>query len=341
MAFHPRAAETNGEEYISLARDAICCPMCEEPYKTAEPRTPCILPCFHTYCRHCLEESAKKDGAQSGGVCCPAFRAVCPTAVEVLPLNYALMTVVEAEHVSTGETRMECQECDVDAEATHFCQECSLLLCAVCGAHHDRSKKTKHHALLPATEFKERKQALPQGRRMCKKHKEQELQLYCNTCNTPICYDGTIKDHKGHGHELLTDVAEHHARELDKEAKQMSQVQGTLEAGIVRIKEEEASLKLEAAEQTTAVKQRFEQLVMVLREREEELTRDIEEARSRKSKVLKGQREGLEHAVASMASGSEHARRTVKLGDESEVMQWRVTIWESDAGRAATTCRCG
>ena len=156
---------------------------------------------------------------------------------------------------------------------------------------------------------------------MCQKHKDKELWLYCKTCSTPICDAGTFQDHKGHDHVLLTDVAEHHVKELCKEADHLEEVQATLEAGIARIKEEEASLELEAVEQTNAVKQHFEELVHVLREREEQLTRDIEEARARKSKVLAGQREGLEHAVASMASGSEHARRTAKLGDEFEVMK--------------------
>ena len=145
VAVQLRAAETSGEEYIFLARDAICCPTCEEPYKTAEPRTPCILPCFHTYCRLCLEGWAKEKSTQSGGVSCPTCCAACPTAVEALPLNYALMNVIEAEHVSTGQTRMECQECDENCEATHFCQDCNLLLCADCGTHHNNRHEAGTH----------------------------------------------------------------------------------------------------------------------------------------------------------------------------------------------------
>jgi hypothetical protein len=150
--------------------------------------------------------------------------------VEAPPLNYALMNVIEAEHVSTGQTRMECQECEENCEATHFCQVFNLLMCAVCGAHHGRNKKTKDHVLKPASEFKERKQALPRGRHMCQKHKDQELRLLCKRCSIPICYDATFKDHKENDHELLTDVAEHHVQELCKEADHMAQVQAKLEA---------------------------------------------------------------------------------------------------------------
>ena len=320
MGVNLHAVEANGEDFISLARDAICCPVCDDPFKTAEPHTPCILPCFHTFCRLCLQGWAKRSSAQGDGFCCPTCHSTCPVAVDALPLNYALMTVIEAEHISTGQMRMECQDCVDVCEATHFCPDCNLLLCTDCGAHHGKRKMTNHHILLPAAEFKQWKQALPRGRRMCKKHKDQELRLFCKTCMTPICYDGTFKDHKGHDHELLTDVAELHVKELCKEADRMAHVQATLEVGITRIKEEESLLELEAAEQTTTVKQHFDELVNILCVRGEAMTRDIEEARIWKSKVLAGQRDGLEHAVASMASGSEHAQRIAKLGDEFEVM---------------------
>ena len=51
----------------------------------------------------------------------------------------------------------------------------------------------------PASELKERKQALPRGMRMCHKHKDQELRLCCKTCSTPICSDRMFKDDSDEG----------------------------------------------------------------------------------------------------------------------------------------------
>jgi hypothetical protein len=53
-----------------------------------------------------------------------------------------------------------CQECDEDAEATHSCEECSVLLCDDCKKHHCKRKKTKHHALLTVAKIKARMHAL-------------------------------------------------------------------------------------------------------------------------------------------------------------------------------------
>ena len=219
-AVHMRVADARGEHAIVVPREAISCPLCEEPFETAEPRTPCVLGCFHTFCRLCLQGWAKENGAgagagaagapeAAGAFTCPTCRAVCAVEVEALQLNFALMTVVEAERVSTGQTQLVCQECDEDGAPTHHCQECSLLLCGECTKHHRRTKLCKHHTLQPIEEFKQHKQAIPKQKRTCTKHNK-ELDLYCLTCETPICFHGTFKDHKGHEHELLSDVAGNH-----------------------------------------------------------------------------------------------------------------------------------
>jgi len=121
------------EHTIVVPREAICCPLCEEPFETTEPRTPCVTTCFHTFCRLCLQAWAKEKGAVAGvgaagalyaadGFSCPTCRAVCTVAVEALQLNFALMTVVEAERVSTGQTQLVCQECE-DGMPTSHCLE--------------------------------------------------------------------------------------------------------------------------------------------------------------------------------------------------------------------------
>lgn len=195
---------------IVVPREAISCPLCEELFETAEPGTPCVLPCFHTYCRKCLKDWVKKDEGAAAGFSCPTCRTVCTVAVEALQVNFALMTVVEAERVSTGQTKLKCQECDEDDEPTHRCQECNLLMCEACTTHHRRTKIGKHHTMQPIEEFKQCKQAIPREKRTCKKHKDQGLDLYCLTCHTPICFHGTVKDHLGHEYDLLPDVAGKH-----------------------------------------------------------------------------------------------------------------------------------
>jgi hypothetical protein len=191
VAVHLRAGATDEESHLCLPRAAISCQLCEAPFQTAEPRVPCVLPCFHTFCRKCLVGWAQQggrvlaaapgDGGDLGGegFSCPTCRAVCKTPVEALQVNFALMTVVEVEQVSTGATPLACQECHEGGEPTQYCQDCSLLLCDDCDKTHRKSKRFTGHILHTVAEFKARRQALPRQKRTCKKHTDQAVVILC------------------------------------------------------------------------------------------------------------------------------------------------------------------
>ena len=97
IAVHLHVGAGADDEYITVPRDAISCQLCEDPYGTEEPRTPCVLPCFHTFCRQCLRGWAADKGAAAGGFSCPTCRAGCAVAVEaVVPLEIQPLIIVVA-----------------------------------------------------------------------------------------------------------------------------------------------------------------------------------------------------------------------------------------------------
>ena len=165
--------------------------------------------------------------------------------MQELNVNFARMTVVEAERVSTGRERLVCQTGDDEEEPTHFCQDCNLLLCEHCTNSHRRSMRFKDHALVSVDEFKRRGQAVPKLKRMCKKHKDKELDLYCSTCHALICQHCTVKEHKDHDIDLLVEVAQDHVGKLEGEAAEVAQLQARLEEEISCIKAEEVALRAE------------------------------------------------------------------------------------------------
>ena len=244
---------------MGLPCEAISCQLCEELFLTVEPPTPVVLGSFHNFCRQCLAGWVKGGGvlatanggggAGAGNFSCPTCRTVCTTPVLDLPLIYALVTVIKAEQVSTGQVPLVCQECEDEDEATHFCQDCDWLMCDDCTKHHRKGKSNKEHVLQTAAEIKERKRALPTQKRLCKKHKNQALDLYCLTCHAPICLYGTVKEHLGHECDLIHDVASKHQGELCKEADEVAKVQSRLETAIARIKAEEEAVETTATAQ--------------------------------------------------------------------------------------------
>jgi len=197
--------------------EAMSCPLCATMYlttdeKTSKTRTPCmVFGCWHTFCRPCLVLWAQRS--PRGQFSCPTCRTVCTVAVQALPTNFSLRDVVEAERASTGQTKLMCSECAGD-DASHYCQGCNMLLCHDCLRSHQKStlRVCKHPAATLQTidDFKQSKQAIPKQKRTCTGHDNKELDIYCITCQTPICYIGSSTDHDGHKKSALSEVAKQH-----------------------------------------------------------------------------------------------------------------------------------
>ena len=166
--------------------DAISCVLCGDPYQTTEPHTPCILPCFHTFCRQCLVGWGRQAAGADGGFSCPTCRQACSSPAADLQINYALMAVVEAELVCKDATVLTCSDCDDPASS--FCDDCGILLCDDCGKVHRKNKRFSGHVLGTVADFKARKQALPKQKRTCTKHRGEAVFCVCvRACVFTVC----------------------------------------------------------------------------------------------------------------------------------------------------------
>ena len=50
---------------------------------------------------------------------------------------------------------------------------------------------------------------------MCPKHESSELQLLCKRCHVVMCFQCTLKDHKDHEFEMVSDIIDRHKEELE------------------------------------------------------------------------------------------------------------------------------
>ena len=81
-------------------------------------------------------------------------------------------------------------------------------------------------------------EAEPKQLSVRKKHRGQELRFYCITCQTLICSDGMVKDHKGHDCDLLTDVVHKRSTELVQHTVDVEALQRTLQHQIAHHKQQ-------------------------------------------------------------------------------------------------------
>lgn len=100
------------------------CSICRNPFDY-EQRQPHILACGHTFCRACLIHM--RSSLQS--IRCPIDRRIEIREMHKLPVNYALLQVID--HHKTGTTTKE--KCNIHkSPVSMICRTCHMNCCPKC-----------------------------------------------------------------------------------------------------------------------------------------------------------------------------------------------------------------
>ena len=124
--------------------------------------------------------------------------------VSALPSNFFVNNLL-ATMTLTSEI---CDNCESGDSAQCRCNDCGIFLCQFSTESHKRSRSTKQHEMLSMEEFKSNPgpQKIAEKIR-CSKHKDEIIKLFFKTCQTTICRDCTIVDHRQHEYGFVEDVA--------------------------------------------------------------------------------------------------------------------------------------
>ena len=165
----------------------------------------------------------------SGAVECPTCRThhdLPSKGVEGFTTNFntaslvEILTIHDTAATSPGiaaQPVLKCEDGIDDNPAATKCLDCNLYLCEECTTTHKTQRLSKNHKLATLAELK--KTGLKQlgQKRLCADHIEEELKLYCRTCQEVICRDCAIVTHKQHDYTFIYDVRE----ELTKKIKRL------------------------------------------------------------------------------------------------------------------------
>ncbi len=184
----------------SLAAE-LHCAICLDFY--SNPR---ILPCQHSFCYTCLVQILKAPPDQAKAVLCPSCRqkfAIGELGIDTFPRNFMLASIVDKFQETHLETMTEekskpCDLCEGESKgkATKCCKKCEASYCDSCFQiyHPMRGPLAKHVIQAPGKVTTAQHQEVI----TCPDHEGKELDMYCETCERPICY---LCDRIGGHHE--------------------------------------------------------------------------------------------------------------------------------------------
>ncbi|XP_033646353.1 tripartite motif-containing protein 2-like [Asterias rubens] len=204
MAFS-KPAQVSALEKIR--KDYLECSICQEEY--TEPK---LLDCLHSLCKYCLLEYHTTNYKDAKMLICPLCRRetqLPETGVEDFKSNFILTGLAgQLEQVSSLEhSKLVCNLCDEKNNATHFCYDCPMFICANCYKMHKKIPSLLSHTVATLKDVRDGKTAMkktkPKRHPECQTHEGEVMRFYCATCGVMICRDCTVIDHCKPQHEYI------------------------------------------------------------------------------------------------------------------------------------------
>lgn len=203
MEVHDGAQTTTEQVTGGAAEDAgldTKCVFCKQDVsETSEPQ---LLPCLHTACKLCIP-------TESTVRCAECQQDI--SGQDVISHLFLMEHLASNSENKSGETAKTytCTSCEDSASATGFCVDCQDWLCQTCIDAHQRVRVTKDHTIKTKDELEGEKPAtLGQKYMFCENHKQEQLKLYCETCDKLTCRDCQLQEHKDHKYQFISSACE-------------------------------------------------------------------------------------------------------------------------------------
>ena len=312
----------SSSEALEKLEEQLTCPICLEQFTN-----PKILPCFHSFCLHCLEDVAPELIEDDLYLPCPTCLSPCPNpdkGLASLPPSFVINNLSEVYGLMkkvSGDQQATCDNCD---EANRYCKQCGKFFCTRCLDLHDQWKPNADHQTLSLEEVANTAYQLPHAKEEatdnCTDHNK-PLEIFCETCEELICDDCRVKKHKDHNYDVVIDAYKKHHGILEK-----SSVQPLIEQ-YDRLTQDMTSLinrreEVNQQGETTIeyIHHTIDQLRCLLDETEIELTEEVDVALQHKISVLDHQIEEVETALDQVRECREHIEQILKIGTPQQVL---------------------
>ena len=319
-----------GKTVEELERE-ITCGICQEHY--TEPKA---LPCLHYYCKKCVLRLALRTGTGKPFSCpeCRCEATLPEGGVDELKTAFfvnRLKTTVSTMERAHGKVEVKCELCSDSGEKSEaFCRQCAMFICKNCIQQHKRLKPFLTHEVSSLEDLK-------QGRAKpivvkedpvsvkCPDHDE-PLVIYCFDCDTFICRDCTLRDHRDHNFEFSKKAAATTKSNLLEKLEPLNTQSSNLSCAVEEVRTTKQKLEAEQDIVANTIKTSFKELRDILDNRERELLGKADRLVQEKVDRLSVQEKILSLSSAEVQSVVDYTEQCVRHTTDNEVMSMHAEI---------------
>ncbi|XP_002741523.1 E3 ubiquitin-protein ligase TRIM45-like [Saccoglossus kowalevskii] len=246
-----------------IDEDFLNCGICSDRYTK-----PKLLPCQHSFCEECLVKVVAKSG-QPDVIICPLCRREHDIhgGISKIENNMFINQLVEAFKIRDEKSceSIKCTAC-TEADVTKRCLDCTMDVCNACARVHAKFPSSRNHTIITQEELKSDKSAKLYSSVYCDKHPDNQIKLYCDTCEIAICLECIVVDHRDHQYKYLKNAASEFKEELSAMVDQMKVKEQEVKNSIVSVQKVSDSLENNFKQQESKLNEFVEKKVKEIRD---------------------------------------------------------------------------
>ena len=160
----------------------------------------------------------------------------------------------------------------------------------------------------------------------CSKHPTKELDLYCETCEELVCRDCTVRVHRDHQYDLVTDAFQKHKEVLVTSLQPVERQLDTVTKSLQQLDSQCQQIADQRETLVGNIHKTIRQLQEALEVRKTELIGQLDQITQRKLKTLAAQRDQIELVQTQLSSCLNFVKESLRTGSEGEILAMKKPV---------------
>ena len=300
------------------------CPVCLSQFDS--PKT---LPCLHSFCLKCIQQLPVDLEKGKHVISCPTCRKTAQVPDKGpadLPTAFVINSLVEIQEqlkkVSAKGKQISCDNC-FKGDATSYCKQCAIGFCESCLGYHNKLRTHAAHQIMDMKDFIiTASQLLPvkeEAIMNCTNHNE-PLKVFCETCQELICLICTIRRHKDHNYNVVSDTFPKHRQDIEKVVEVVAKKMVALQNALTAITRREEEVAKQREDRIKEIHLQVRRIMNVVKQTLEQLEGEVTRVAKGKLQLLGQQKEEAELAVVQLKSCKEFVEKSLEVGSQQQIL---------------------
>ena len=319
---------------LDKLQEQLTCPVCLSQFDS--PKT---LPCLHSFCLKCIQQLPVDLEKVKQVISCPTCRKTAPVPDKGpadLPTAFVINSFIEIQEqlkklsVKGKQTLQLCDNC-LEGDATSYCKQCAIGFCEKCLAMHNGLKPNAAHQIMDMKDVvTTASKLLPvkeEAIMNCTDHNE-PLKVFCETCQKLICQSCTIRRHKDHNYDVVSDTFPKHQQDIEKVLEVVVKKMVALQDALTAITRREEDVTKQRDDRVKEIRLQVQGIVESVKQTGEQLEGEVTRVAKGKLQLLGRQKEEAKLAVVQLKSCKEFVEKGLEVGSQQQILSEKKSMIE-------------